>query len=542
MVVIAAIHVAAVFTESINWDEFVLLKRARQSLQTGEVIAGGRPGLGTLALMPFAAHCRNAVDALVQARLLWQVIVFGSVAAFGLLLRAALPNSPHRGLAVLVGLSLWILSPPVLRFSVQVRTDQPAILFGLLGGMALIQSRTRLAWAIAAGLCFGIGFLFSQKLLYIGVLVVILASGQLLLLREWSPRRELLRVVLTSATFLLAVLVYRALAAYLLGRPPAIPLAGALSMFPAYREMFAWYFFQQEVAALLPQFLVLALLLYFTLDWLDGHRERGRELLVAWGLLGAGIAILIFHAGRLPYFFMVLCLFPAAIGALLVPAAAERWRRAGTRRAALAIFWFPVVALATREAALLSIDTQRIQRETLAFVDGNFSAAAIGFQDHGVLACRSAPQPFPIRFGPQVRATFFGEGAEARRDVFLQEFRKQPVTFLIPPFLFYPPEIRSFFFTRYVPYAPAVFVPGAIIEGGPGWTTGFEAVVAGSYTWHSTAGDDLEIDGRRVEPGGSLYLEGGAHRLTLPAGGEGRITLTLRDAPGDSVAEFYREF
>ncbi len=52
---------ASVFTESINWDEFVMLARAERTLQLGEVVGGGRPGLVTIVLTPFLRGCVDTI-------------------------------------------------------------------------------------------------------------------------------------------------------------------------------------------------------------------------------------------------------------------------------------------------------------------------------------------------------------------------------------------------------------------------------------------------------------------------------------------------
>jgi hypothetical protein len=216
-------------------------------------VFGGRPGLGTLILIPFADGCRNAIDALVQARVLWTAMVVASAVAFWLLLRSVLPPSPHRAVALATGLGLWVLAPAFVRFSIQIRTDQPAILFGLLGGLALIASRRRIHWAPIAGLLLGIGFLFTQKLLYIAGLVGVLAIGQLLILDDWRTRREVWRAGLAGAAFLLVVLGFRAVMTRA-GSPPAmLPIAGPLNEFAFYRERFGWWQYIAMLPTLIPQ-------------------------------------------------------------------------------------------------------------------------------------------------------------------------------------------------------------------------------------------------------------------------------------------------
>ena len=69
-----------VFTEAINWDEFALLARAEATLRFGEVEGGGRPGLVSIALIPFVADCVDSVRAVVWARAAWQVLTLAYLA------------------------------------------------------------------------------------------------------------------------------------------------------------------------------------------------------------------------------------------------------------------------------------------------------------------------------------------------------------------------------------------------------------------------------------------------------------------------------
>jgi len=233
---ILAMRIRAIFSLNVNWDEFALLQRAILTEESGRIVGGGRPGLATLVLLPFAAECANAVDAIVRARMLWTVMVLASVGAFWLILREIVPESKYRGLAIGLGLSVWAIAPVFLRTSTQVRTDQPAVLFGLLGGLALLASRRHPAWALAAGGLLGIGFLFSQKLVYVAALVGLLAAGQLLLRGDWSARREAARALLAGGAFFLVVLGYRELTMRLAGGAPILPLEGQLRSFEFYRE------------------------------------------------------------------------------------------------------------------------------------------------------------------------------------------------------------------------------------------------------------------------------------------------------------------
>lgn len=541
---IAVGHLVAVFTEAINWDEFALVERVLRSIRENRIDGGGRPGLGTLLLMPVFEGCRDAIAVATRARLLWQGVMVAAVVAFWFLLRATLPDSPHRTAALMAALALWVLTPPVLLFSVQVRTDQPAILFGLLGGIPLIASRWRPPWALLAGVLFGIGFLFSQKLIYVAALTGVLAAGQAMVERDWKPRRELIRAAYALVALLLVAVIYREIIALVWGRPQSIPLASAAGDFAHYRELVGWYWYLQLLPSLTPHLLVFALLVYLTLDLIERRSSDGRQLLVAWAVVALGAAVTLFHAGRFPYFLTVLGLFPAVVGALLLPVAAHRWQHPSARAVGILFVALPLIALAVRETSLMLVDTQRVQRDSFAFIARNFPPHAAGYQPHGALSCRAAAAQFPVQFRPTILTAYYGEGSTTRIRNFITEFRDTGISFLLPPFTFYPSAITDFFATRYVHYRESVWVAGANVEAEPDGAMTFEAVVAGQFTWRPHPGSNavLAVDGRIVPPGSSITLTRGVHQLELPEGGAGIFALTLPDPPRPSSASFYRAF
>jgi hypothetical protein len=546
LVLVAVARIVAVFTENVNWDEFALLNRAVRTARTGEVMGGGRPGLGTLVLLPFAAGCRNAVDTLVQARLLWTGMVFASAVAFWYLLRGVLRPSPHRWLAVATGVGLWVLAPPFLRFSTQVRTDQPAILFGLLGALALLASRRRPLWAIAAGVLFGTGFLFSQKLLYVGGLAVTLAAGQLAIRGDWNLPREAGRGLLAAVAFVGLVAGYRLVLGALDTTPTMLPVAGGLSSFAQYREIIGWRLYLAMLPTLLPQVLMVGTLIVLSGFWVRRRGASRTELATAWGVLAVGLVVLLFHAGRFQYFYMVLGLFPAAVGALVVGPALDLIPNARLRAAFLVMLWVPLGALAAVASMGSTVDDQRQQRASLEFVERNFPPEGRGFEGRGAFACRHDPNPFPVRFYQRVRIEFGGEERDERIRALIEEFRSRPVEYMIlPEGHGYPQELWQFWSTRYVHYHGAVHVPGREVRGGPGWTGDFEVVVPGEYVWRAAPGADgsLEVTGVDLEPGGIVVFQGpGTVRLRLPRGGDGILVLSLPDPPSPDATPFYTGF
>jgi uncharacterized membrane protein (UPF0136 family) len=531
-----------IFTESVNWDEFALLHRAYLTGDTGELVGGGRPGLGTLLLVPFAAGCRNAIEAIVHARVLWTGIVVASTVAFWFLLRSMLPPSRHRWLALTTGVALWTLAPAFLRYSIQVRTDQPAILLGLLGGLALLASRRRPAWAAAAGFLLGVGFLFSQKLLYVAGLVGAMALGQLLIRAEWNMKREGVRAALTAAAFLLVIVAYRELMLRVASAPAMLPVSGAMNAFDYYRQQWGWSLYRAMLPTLFPQILGMACAVAATAGWLHQRGQGGRQLLTAWTIAFIGLVVLAFHAARFPYFYMVFGLFPAVIAALSVGPVMDRIENARFRALLMTAIWVPLVTFALLQSWILTRNTQSIQNESLAFVARNFPPDARGFQAQGVFICRADPDPFPVRFRQHALAEFGGPDGTARAHALIDEFRRRPVSFLIPPTDNYTDGFSNFLATRYVHYSGSVHVAGRTVRGEPGTAAAIEVVVPGTYVWRPSGlrAPAIEIDGSLLEPGDTVVLpDRRTYSISLTQGGEGMLVLSLPEPPEPDARPFY---
>ncbi len=299
-------HVIAVFTENINWDEFALLSRAADTLRTGQLSAGGRPGLGALILIPFVDGCSDSIAAIRSARLLWVGFTVALVWGFWTLLARGLETEERSARAAALGVALLVLVPAFLRFSIQVRTDQPAIALGLWGGVALLASRRRSSWALLAGILFGIGYLFSQKVVYVAALAGLLVVGDLFLRRELRVERELARagLCLLSGTAILEL--YRAILPAFVEPVAVQSVSAGLGAFGFYRADFGYAFYVRMLPTLIPQLILMALLLNATGKMLRNEDGQRRLLLLAWAILALGIVVGLFHAGAFPYFWMTL--------------------------------------------------------------------------------------------------------------------------------------------------------------------------------------------------------------------------------------------
>lgn len=544
---VAAVRALAVFHANVNWDETALLQRAESLIRTGVLEGGGRPGLVTLALAPFAEACTNAVVTLVQIRHFWTAMVFASAVAFCLLFRSVLPRGRTRWVAIATGLGLWVLAPNFLRFSVEVRTDQPAILLGLWAGVTLLATRRKPALALLAGALFAGGFLASQKLLYVAGFVGIVAGGWHLVHGEVRWRREVLRVGLTAVGFGLTMVAFRAWVAPLSpGGPDLLPVGPQLRTFQFYRESFGFHYYREMLPALPSQVMVVGLLFIVTLFWARDRGRHGAQIAVAWVVLLAGVVVVAFHASRFPYFYMVLGLFPAAIGALVMGPVLERVNGLGKEVAVLLVVWVPLVAIAFVHLVFSLEDRQSRQRASLAFVQANFPPEARGYNSQAAFVCRHDPDPFPVWFAQHLRR-FGGEGAEAEIAGLMAEFRSRPVQFMVEPPWWepYPRELRDFWATRYAPYRGHVRIPGREIRGEPGWEDELEIIVPGEYRWWAdeARGRPLVVGTDTVTAGGVVTLtRRGVVDLTLPEGGEGVFALSVTDPPAPDSTSFFRGF
>ena len=546
-------RVGAVYTESVNWDEFGLLENAAQTAASGQLHAGGRPGLAVLLVLPLVNQCGDEIAAVHGARLLWLVIT--GLMLLGLAkLASQMAGSLslwERRYDALLALALLALVPTFLEWSIQVRSDQIALAAGLWGGVALLGSRARPALALAAGLLFGLGYLASQKLVYVGALAGLLALGRLWMDGDWRVARELLRALLVVAGGAAVLAAFPLFVAWLF---PAQPVTGAdgslgasfsagMGAFEFYRQTIGHAEYAALLPFLLPHVLLLALLFVATRRaWADGGAQL-RRLLLAWAVLGLGLAVALFHAAAFAYFFMTLGLFPAVAFAIarlplleLLPEAAAR------RRAALAGFSVLVVGPGVVASALMLQDSQTNQRESLSFIARNFAAGEQGFHPEGALFCRLVQEPFPIYFSQQIYAYFGRDPAirvQSTRKM-IEDFESRQVKFVLESWRLsqFPEDLRRFWDDHYQPYRGSVLVAGRYFDEGHADGGDFDLLVDGEYRWLPLAGNrSLSVDGHEVLPGGRVTLRRGPHRAEDP--GAGYLVLALNEPPGLAEQPFY---
>jgi hypothetical protein len=336
LLVFLGLHGAAIFTVALNWDEFAVFDRIARSLEDGVLRASGHPGLTELVLWPFVEGCRDEIAVGRAARALWLGLTLAYLAGIGALLAELLRGRPQRIHDAALGTALLGLLPAFLEWSLQVRTDHIALVGATWGGVALLASRRRPALAPWAGLCFGIGWLSSQKAAYVGALVALLALAQLLALREWRPRRELARAALAAGVFCAVLLGFTVLigARFTLPEtqpPGALPQPALvqrhLDVFALYRRTIGYSQYVEMLPTLVPHLALLALLTVASLAALRRRSQRER-IVLAWAVLALGAAVGAFHAGAFAYFWLTLgcCATPRRCSARAWPSCAATSR------------------------------------------------------------------------------------------------------------------------------------------------------------------------------------------------------------------------
>lgn len=548
------LRVAALYRVAFNWDELVLFESIARSARDGVFRSGGRPGLVQLLLAPLIEGCRDEIAVARAARAIWVGVTLLYLAGIAALLAAFLRESPRRTHDVCLGVALLALLPAFLEWSLQVRTDQVALAGGVWGIAALLASQRRPLLALAAGVLLGIGWLASQKLAYVALLGVVLA-GLRLASDGWQPLRELVRAALVGTGVSAVWLVFRTALTMRFEIGPGHPARAALparlltaqfDVFDFYRGTIGW----DQYAALLPTLLphlALAALLGVT-TWRGLRRGvRDVQLLAAWLVLGAGVAVGLFHAAAFAYFWMTLGLFPATALAL----AAEPIRRelfAGAPRRlqlATAGLWLALAIPGALALIRQLEDTQAVQRDSIDFVHRNFEPSQAGFHPESALFC-GAESPLGSWFSYTIYRHFAGPRRDTEIARFQKTFRSEPVPYLIESFRLrqFPDELQSFWATNYQPYRASVFVAGRRLAGAAGAAQPFELIVPGRYRWVPIGKPaPITVDELRLAPGQIAEFGAGEHRARFDEEvPDGVLLLALGEPPRDAPRPFYKSY
>lgn len=530
----------------INWDEFVLLARAADSLRDGQLHGGGRPGLATLVLVPLVRECVDTVSAVRVARLWWAPFSVGILVGLWFTLRSLFAGRVHAHLHALAGLALVVLTPNFLRYVVQVRSDQPAIAFGLIAGALLIHPRRSCTLAMLAGLFFGVGYLFSQKLVYVGALVCLLALGDLLIRRQIQIRREALRVLAVLLPFLTVLAVFRVLVALTWAPPAVTDLAGQMDVFQWYRDGIGYRYYVKMLPGLIGPIALMIVTLITLGSALTRRGESRNTGLLSLAVLALGVAVGLFHAGAFPYFWMTLGLFPGVALAIGLPVLSviPRWGRLTLFSAVSVVMVLTAIAV----GGFQSRDGQAVQRSTMQFLATNISPEFEGFHTTRALFCRDGPRPLPTYLGQNIAGAFQGDDStEAAADL-MAEFRDRPIAYLVHSFRMaeFPESVRQFWADHYVPYFSAVHLHGIRIANGDSEVIAFDALVSGYYTFlGESPGLAVRVNGEPLGSGERVWLEPGIQEIRLSEGGvSGLFVFWVPAEPrsGSGADTFYSRF
>jgi len=495
--------------------------------------------------MPLVDGCTDAVAAVRLARLWWAPFTLGMFAGFWFILVRLFSDRLQATSHALIGVSLIALTPSFLRFAVQVRSDQPAIAAGLIAGALLIDSRRHIRLALVAGLLFGVGFLFSQKLAYVAALVSLLVAADIILKGDFQLRRELWRLLAVAGGFLGAVLIYRVCLSLFLGTPPTMMDVGRqMDVFGYYRETAGHRYYRNMLPYLVGPIGLLGLQLILLPSAL---RRGGQDRLLAgfWIMvLGLGLGVGVFHAAAFPYFWMTLGLFPATALAIGLPffLRLPTW----TRRLFSGPFWAVFIVTAVIVGVTLSHDAQATQRTTLSFVRANIPHHLEGFHPTRALFCRELDDPLPTFFTQSIHFEFSGEGASEAVDRMIAQFRDRPIGFLVHTFRYsqFPDEVRRFWAEHYVAYSGPIHVAGTSFDDMDPEELEFEVLVPGTYAFYSNdALSRIRIGIRELGPGDTIRLGIGNYTIDrVLTTGSALFALAIPAPPGPIKADFYQAY
>jgi len=553
LAVLVALQTLAAFRVAFNWDELALLEGVARTAREGELKSGGHAGLPQIVLLPLVEDCRDEVAVARTARLLWLAFTLAYGAGLFVLLRELGRGNRHRDHDAALGTALLVALPVFLEWSVQVRADQLALAGGAWGTAALLASRRRPGWAVAAGLAFGAGWLATQKLAYVGALAALLAAGDVAVRREWRPARETVRASVALAGFGAVVLAWRA---FVLGafevpdHHPAVQTASPvvvesyLDVFDFYRATIGYSQYVEVLPTLGPH---LVLLLGLAVVPLLSPAARTPRMALAWAVLAAGVGVGAFHAAAFAYFLMTLGLFPVVAIALALPALREAFARWEPRlvRPVGAVLWGVLAVQAALHMAGALRDTQAVQRESLRFVHRNFAPEHAGFHPEAGLFC-GPDQPLGVWFSQRIYRRFENPHRDRNVERLVEAFRSEPVHYLVHSFRLnqFPAPVRRFWAEHYQPYRDSVFVAGSRLEGDAGDTQRFELLVEGPYRWIPLgAPHPVRVDGEPLEPGAVRVLAPGAHEAAFAREQtRGILVLALGDPPGPAPLRFYKAY
>ncbi len=524
--------------ENVNWDEFALLLRGAITLDTGVLNGGGRPGLGTVLTMPFVADCANSVSAALAMRWLWGVFSLGAVAAFIVLLRQLLGQRRNvfaRRSAThdaLLGAALLTLIPLWLRWSVQIRTDQGALFFGLWAAVLLNHSLKRPCVAVLAGVGLVLAALFTQKAAYVVALGGLLCFGTQWLSGDFERKRELRRALWLCAGALLTAVGWKFYVATFEQPPRVSTWKSGQRVFDYYRETLGFQLYEHLFEYLKPHLALVVVGGACALWAKVSRRALRRELALAIFVTALGVCIALFHSAAFAYFWLTIGMFIAAAAVISlgpIRAALPAW----VADVASCATWGALIFCVSEPAGRLHDDDNSHQYEALAFVERNFEPSDVGFHPEGALLCRASRNTFRTYFSQAIVREFYGDDAERAAADFVQRFRDEPVMFILDSYRLrqFPASVIRFWSEHYVAATPSVSILGAQIEATSGAVESFEVIVEGDYQWSPSDGrTSLRVNGKSLAAGERVRLPLGEYRLSTGETGAGVFHWAVSDA------------
>ncbi len=536
----AVTHIFASSSDAANWDELALLRRAQEAAITGDLQTGGRPGMGVIALLPIVDGCTSVVNVVDTARLVWAIATFALLGGLFELLRRATRRSPYAWHTAALGTALLAFVPVFLRWSLQIRTDQPAIAAAVWAGVALLASRERFAWAILGGALAATGYLFSQKALYIVALAGVVTAGDLYIAKELDWRREARRAAGFVAGAIAVVGAYKVITPMLWSTPGEMSLDAGFDLLNWYRFILRYRLYPAMVTSLLPHIALLSLILIAAIRAFRRDTEQRRPLLVALVIALLGIGVGRFHTASFPYFWITLGVFPATAIAMGWNGIRELLPRAHVPIAAAT--WLALLVLGARYRAETLRDTQYAQRATYGLIDEHVPTALKGFSADGALVCGRGLQPLPVFFGHDISERFSGANGPRYTEDFIQRFRTIPIAFMVQSRVStFPEVVKKFWSDHYVPYSAAVSLAGHTFTGATNSQHTFDLLVAGRYRWLPGAtAARISIGGTLVTAGDAIELVAGAQTAELldPVT-DGKLVFAIDAPPGPTDLPFY---
>jgi hypothetical protein len=523
--------------ENVNWDEFGMLLRAALTLESDVLKGGGRPGLGTVVLMPFVAGCTNPVEVVEKTRWLWSVFSLGYVAAFCVLLRqlfAKRRNVFGRRFAwqdALLAGGLLCVMPLWLRWSVQIRTDQGALFFGLWASVALAASVRNPRLAALAGAGFVVAALFTQKAAYIAALGGTLCLGGQWLSNDLEWRRELRRAAWLFLGAALVVGVWTLYARSFSEPPKMATFAAGAKAFAFQERTLGYQLYGHLLEYLRPHIIITVIGMACSIFSRFSKRSLGKELGVGLAVLTLGVAIALFHRSTFAYFWMTIGLFAAAVPAIMmgpVRAALPTYLSSGLTAAA----WLALLGAAREPAQRLFEDTRSHQSKTFDFINRNFAPDAVGFHPESATLCRQSRSEFTTYFSATIYSVFYARDTTEQSRLFIERFRKEPVMFIIDSYRLrkFPELVRRFWSEHYIPATPSISILGSPVGGEWPSKRVMDVFVAGEYQWSPTAGrGEIDVDGDVLSAGQRVHLEPGDHQISVSKGTSGYLHWAVTD-------------